>query len=94
MTNQELVQVRDEIDRIDAEFMRLFTARIAAAENIALIKGREGIGVYDKDRERRVIEGAQSRVDDSLRDEAALLMKTLMEISRRRQVAVIERMGK
>ena len=88
---EQLDALRKEIDAVDADMLRLLERRVALSEKIANFKRAHGMGVLDEARERQVLEAAAARVDSALKDEASLLMETLMAISKRRQQALLNR---
>ena len=53
---EELLKLRDEIDVIDDEIVRLFEQRMAVAEKVAAYKRGVGKPVLDKERERSNIQ--------------------------------------
>ena len=57
MTEQvQLEQLREAIDTVDAEILRLVVARVELVLSIAECKRSQQMPVYDPDRERAVIE--------------------------------------
>ncbi|MCI6019379.1 MAG: chorismate mutase [Clostridiales bacterium] len=81
-----LIELRDEIDRIDKEMVRLFEERMLVAENVAKYKMTIGKAVLDKTREKEKIENVRSlaHTDFNARGVEALFSQ-LMTISRMRQ---------
>ncbi|MFO7563446.1 MAG: prephenate dehydratase domain-containing protein [Enhygromyxa sp.] len=53
-----LARLRSEIDRLDAELLEGFLARLELAGQIGVIKQALGLAVADPEREREVLEGA------------------------------------
>jgi chorismate mutase len=51
-----LSDLRDAIDAIDSEILRLFTERARLVLRVGEVKKAAGIRVYDPDRERRILE--------------------------------------
>ena len=82
---EELAGLRGVIDEVDAELMPLFQKRMAAARRIAEVKGKQNLAVQDNSRESQVIDNATKRVEDDLKGEAAMLMRTIMCLSREYQ---------
>ncbi|MBO4769162.1 MAG: iron-containing alcohol dehydrogenase [Clostridia bacterium] len=58
--------IRKEIDRIDAEMAELFVRRMKASERIAEYKAQNGAPVFDKEREKRIIENGCRRVPEQI----------------------------
>ena len=83
--------LRDEIDRIDRELIKLVGRRLQSSVDIARIKAMKGLAMRSPDRELELIEEAQ---DDARRlgfdpDYAAELMTIVLEYSRRAQQAAL-----
>jgi chorismate mutase len=55
-TATDLSELRDAIDAIDSEILRLFTERARLVLRVGEVKKVAGIRVYDPDRERRILE--------------------------------------
>lgn len=85
----ELPELRQEIDRIDAEIFRLFSERAKTSEGIAAYKREHGMRVFDPARERQKVADAAERAPEDLRTYAQVLMELLMEASRSRQHALL-----
>jgi len=56
VTREELVALRREVDRIDAEIVRLLARRVDAAAEIGLTKRKAGLKVKDAEREKQVLD--------------------------------------
>src|SRR3954452_18378077 len=52
----DLSELRDAIDAIDGEILRLFTERARLVLRVGEGKKKSGVRVYDPDRERRILE--------------------------------------
>lgn len=79
--------VRDEINGIDEELVRLFVRRMDASERMADVKRELSVPVQDPSRERSILSKVAKTVGPDLENEARLLFTTLMSISRGRQRA-------
>jgi chorismate mutase / prephenate dehydratase len=55
---RSLLRLRAEIDRLDAELLERFIARLEIAEQIGAIKRALGLPITDPEREREVLDGA------------------------------------
>jgi len=55
-TSSQLAELRIAIDEIDSEILRLFTERARLVVRVGEVKKLAGIGVYDPERERRILE--------------------------------------
>jgi 3-deoxy-7-phosphoheptulonate synthase len=83
--------LRDEIDRIDRELIKLIGRRLDSSVEIAKIKAVKGIPMRSPDREEELIDEAR---DDARRlgfdpEYAAELMRVVLEHSRRAQHAAL-----
>ena len=56
----DLLECRNEIDRIDREILRLFEERMEVAESVAAYKIRTGKQVLDPEREKEKIRTLES----------------------------------
>ncbi|TQV84414.1 chorismate mutase [Aliikangiella coralliicola] len=54
--DSELFDVRREIDQIDEKIIQLLTLRSKCVEQIAEIKCRQNLSIYDSSRENNIIE--------------------------------------
>jgi chorismate mutase/prephenate dehydratase len=85
-TKEQLNESRERIDEIDEKIVSLFAERMEIAERIAEIKGMGNLAITDESRERRVVERAEALLaDESLKGEIALLMRSVIAISKERQ---------
>ena len=73
---------RNEIDRIDRELVRLFCARMEAAENIGRIKKQNGLPVENAARESAVLDTAAGCAPDRYKQSVAELYKAIFAISK------------
>ncbi len=78
----DLNGLRKEIDAIDAQLAPLFSRRMAVARKVAKAKMQTNQAVRDDARERHVVENALALGDEESRGELALLMRTLLTLSR------------
>ena len=79
---EQLADLRVEIDAVDKQLMPLFAARMDIARRVGQIKGSNNLSVRDEAREQQVVERAAALVEEPLRGEAALLMRSLIGLSR------------
>ena len=82
-----LESVRNEINKIDDELVKLFAARMDAAERMAEVKRGMSVPVQDPARERSILSKMAKAVGPDLENEARLFFTTLMSMSRSRQRA-------
>ena len=86
---EDLANLRERIDEIDAQIFSLFTERVRVSDEIAAVKRAEGRGILDSAREQEKIAAAGSSVPEEMRGDAEELMQLLMKASRKRQSASI-----
>lgn len=76
--------IRDEINRLDDELLKIFNQRASLALKIGEIKKEKGIPVYDPDREKRIFQRMKSLNAGPLEDEAIVrLFERVIDESRR-----------
>lgn len=85
---KSLQECRADIDRIDAELLKLLTERMEVAENVARYKLANDIPVFDETRERAVLEKVGSRAPEILRTELVGTWDGIMNMSKLRQYIV------
>ena len=81
--------IRNEINTIDNELIKLFVRRMNASERMADVKRKISAPVQDPVRERTILTKVANAVGPDLENEARLMFTTLMSISRGRQRAEI-----
>jgi chorismate mutase-like protein len=57
----DLAELREKIDTLDTELLRLLNERAAVAKEIGAIKSRDGLPIYSPEREERVLRGLIER---------------------------------
>lgn len=88
---ENLTQLRQEIDQIDAQLVELFEKRMAVTRNVGLYKLEHGMEVLDSGRERQVLDGKAALLQDkALTADVTELFETIMAISRRQQQKLIQ----
>ena len=78
----ELSAYRAQIDRIDAELLRLFAERMQTAAGIASYKKAHGLPVLDAGREREKLAQIVKTAPEELQEEAVSLYRLLFSLSR------------
>ena len=73
----ELSDYRAQIDRIDAELLRLFAERMQTAAGIAAYKKEHALPVLDTGREREKLAGIVKAAPEDLQEEAVSLFRLL-----------------
>lgn len=89
----ELGELRQQIDRIDAQILSLFSERARVSEGVAAYKREHGMRVFDPARERQKVAAAAASAPEDLATYAQVLMEVLMEASRSRQHALLGDVG-
>ena len=88
---EDLLTLRDEIDKIDSELVRLFKDRFVVSEKIANYKMTVGKPIYDPEREKVKIDSVSSFGEDEFEKEAlSELFTKIMELSRKKQQQIKE----
>ena len=87
MKEENIEEIRREINEIDDGLVSLFARRMDAAERMAEAKRGSSTPVFDPARERAILAKVAKAVGPNLENEARLLFATLMSMSRGRQRA-------
>lgn len=83
--------LRQEINRIDEELVKLFEKRMNVSVEVANYKIKNDIPVFDEEREKEVIETNVARLsDESLKEYGEEFLKNIMGLSRQRQHELID----
>jgi chorismate mutase/prephenate dehydratase len=85
--NDTMQSIRNEINGIDDELVKLFVKRMEASEKMAEVKRGNGKPVQDPERERSILSKVAQTVGPELENEARVFFTTLMSMSRGRQRA-------
>lgn len=84
MTTPELQTLRESIDAIDQQILKLLAERIRLVLTVGDIKRRDGVVVYDPDRERVVLERLTQLADAPLDAETVTrIFESVIRESRR-----------
>lgn len=81
----ELLELRGEIDRIDAELVSLFCQRMEVAARIADCKKKNNLPVYHPEREQEVLEKVAEMAGAELENYAKELYSKLFQLSKEYQ---------
>ena len=83
-----LAEIRAEIDRIDAEIVRMLTVRLSVVAKAAQLKHSFGVPFRDKDREEEIIASAGERAEELglPRKQVRKIFRQILRISTRTQV--------
>ena len=83
---RELAQIRQELDEIDREMVKLFERRMTLCREVARTKLAQGKPVLDAGREAQVLESrAAMLADASLAEAVQALYREMMALSRQEQ---------
>lgn len=85
--NDTMESIRNDINGIDDELVKLFVKRMEASEKMAEVKRGNGKPVQDPARERSILSKVAQAVGPELENEARLFFTMLMSMSRGRQRA-------
>lgn len=83
---RNLIEMRDEIDKIDEEFIRLFEKRMNIVTEVANYKKENNIPILNKEREDEVITKNLNRLENiELKSYCEELLRCLMNVSKEYQ---------
>lgn len=78
----DLTQLRDEIDQIDSELVRLFCQRMDVAAKVADYKKEHNLPIAHPGREREVLQNVANLAGDEMSDYSRVLYSMIFELSR------------
>lgn len=80
---ENLDYLRDEIDKIDSEMIRLFQKRMDTVYKVAEYKKKNNMEILDKNREKNVIKTQLQKLENKfIEKETEIFLKEVMRISR------------
>ena len=82
---EQLAELRTEVDNIDEALIPLFQKRMDISKRVAAVKCEHNLAVEDEIRENQIVEKALNYVEDDIKSETDLLMRTIMGLSREYQ---------
>lgn len=85
----DLNELRNKIDGIDKELVRLFAERMETAAAVGKYKLENGVPVFNRQREREIISNVTDSVPEALQSYTKTLYQTLFELSRSYQKKII-----
>ena len=77
----DIVELRNQIDKIDDEILDLFLKRLECVQSIGKIKKTYSLDILDKSREKTILKRLTEK-SDKYRREISNLFLTIIEISR------------
>ncbi|MGN1168619.1 MAG: bifunctional chorismate mutase/prephenate dehydratase [Acutalibacteraceae bacterium] len=78
----DLKKIREEINGIDDEIAELFEKRMLLARDVAEYKRKNDMAVYDRRREREIINRVSGNVSEELSSYSKILYATMFQLSR------------
>lgn len=91
---RDLLELREEIDRIDSTMVELFEKRMAISEEVAEFKINTGKKVFDKERELSKLEKLGSMTHNEFnRHGVQELFNQIMSMSRKKQYQLLAKNG-
>lgn len=85
----ELFELRQEIDRIDKQFVDLFLKRMELCKQIAIYKSQNGLCINVPGREEEVLRSVQAHAGEEMCEYALRLYAALFELSKEYQEQTI-----
>ena len=92
--NEELEELRKQIDETDDELIEIYLKRLAVSEKIAEAKAAAGAPVYDAEREKKVIFRLAKKVPEDMRLYVKELYETIFATGKAYQNRFIEKGSK
>ncbi len=90
----DLKELRESIDGIDGEIVRLFEERMKLSARVAEVKLRTGKAVFDSRREEEKLRSVRNQLQDGENEKGVTdLFEMLMHLSRRKQYEVMATRG-
>lgn len=90
MANSDMKKLREKIDKIDSQILKLYEERMGVCEEIGQYKKDNGLPAYDEERENQKLDDVLSSISKKkYADGAAQLFLTLMQVSTEMQEAMI-----
>ncbi len=78
----ELTELRESIDKIDADLVRLFTERMALSGQVAEYKKEHNLPALDASRERQKLTAVRAAAGEQFAQSASVLYGTIFDLSR------------
>lgn len=91
---KDLLEIRKDIDEVDAKLVALYEKRMELAEQVAEYKISAGKQVFDKNREQEKLDKVSGMVEEPfLKEGVKELFEQIMSISRKRQYQLLAEHG-
>lgn len=88
---EELLKVREELDKLDNELVELFTKRMSLSAEVARIKKEQNIPVLNQGREQQILDRLTGDSDDDMKKYIIELYTKIFDISRDYQKTLLEK---
>lgn len=85
----DLNELRNKIDGIDKELVKLFKERMETAAEVGRFKQKNGVPVSDSVRESEILNNVSNNVPEELQGYTETLYRTIFELSRSYQKEII-----
>lgn len=85
----DLNEIRNEIDAIDGELVKLFEKRMETVRRVAEYKMENNLPIFNSGRERDIVNSVTSKVNPELATYTKILYGTLFDVSRSYQAKAI-----
>lgn len=83
---------RSKLDTIDNEMLQLFKQRLDVVKAIAKYKYNNDIAIYDKEREKYIIENNTKKINKDYQNYYKQFIITQLDISKSLQKAIIDKL--
>ncbi len=78
----ELDQIREKIDKVDGEILKLFEERMSLCTEVADYKAKNDLPVFQGGREKQILDKIEEKSSNGLESATRLLFSQIMEISK------------
>lgn len=87
----ELSEIRNKIDALDDELVKIFLERMRLSSLVAEEKAKTGKAVFDPQREKEIINKLTENLDDEMSEYVTELYNSIFEMSKKRQNKIISK---
>lgn len=94
MSELDLSEIREEIDRIDRQMIALFQKRLDCVCDVARYKHANGLPIFDETREKAVIAKRQAQVKPEIKAAVGQFMQSVMDTCKLVEADIIEHLEK
>ncbi|MGI6556744.1 MAG: chorismate mutase [Pseudoramibacter sp.] len=94
MSELDLSEIREEIDRIDRQMIELFQQRLDCVCDVARYKHANGLPIFDETREKAVIAKRQAQVEPEIKAAVGQFMQAVMDTCKLVEADVIDQLEK